>query len=757
MRETLARLRDHVQKKSLLYSLITIVAFSIMASLVVSELVFIDASKTMFTQSNYDSELILLQEMHRADESLTKTMASVPNQLYGNEAFVRLSLSKSMSSYEDLTALVPIASQLSYANPYFISSAIYFPLSDRVISSDFGVMPSAASYFDQELIDFYASESYNTMYVKQRKIGSTAHTTRDVYTVFIKMYTNVSISSQCTAVIAINADYQLIWNDLSVSMGRMPGKAIYVFENGRVIYPLPENTSVTNVLRAMETEEQNGYTYKKIEDTSYFITHYKANDRVYFSTVPSALIDRPIATMQQLMLFTCIGIFLVCIMIAWFFTRKTVSPIEKALAVYQRALKGTPEQLHSNYIAAHLLHAASNNQRMNDELVKSLPLLKENFLRNITMKKAVSADHYIPILNLLSLPFGPESLGLILMEIDDEIPEDEMLVNETFLNQSINVLMESFLAQQGYPAAVYSPSATTSVAVLDMRQHGMDSMFEMVDELMLHIKQTLHISVSFVVCEDIVDLQGIHAAYQKCKDMLSYKVIYRRNSVIACKLSMEIGEKAFFSYPQELEDRLIANIRDGDINEAVTNLDELMGVITNTKSLLFLQNLTINVTKRLLSILTEVNKDPNQILSPQDISSLLMQRRSIDEIKQSLLDMIEAVILALADSKDEKLQNQYRMLISYMQDNYMRDILFDSMCQELGLSRKRASYILRNCGDDLFVPLLTRIRIDKARELLMNSQHTVNEISEMVGFSSTRYFIQVFKRIVGQTPGKYRQ
>lgn len=55
-----------------------------------------------------------------------------------------------------------------------------------------------------------------------------------------------------------------------------------------------------------------------------------------------------------------------------------------------------------------------------------------------------------------------------------------------------------------------------------------------------------------------------------------------------------------------------------------------------------------------------------------------------------------------------------------------------------------------------FTEYLSRVRIEKAKNLLLNPNLRVSEIAFEVGFQSLTHFNRVFKRIVGQSPTEYR-
>jgi AraC-like DNA-binding protein/ligand-binding sensor protein len=55
-----------------------------------------------------------------------------------------------------------------------------------------------------------------------------------------------------------------------------------------------------------------------------------------------------------------------------------------------------------------------------------------------------------------------------------------------------------------------------------------------------------------------------------------------------------------------------------------------------------------------------------------------------------------------------------------------------------------------------FTDYLSRVRIEKAKNLLLNPNLRVSEIAYEVGFQSLTHFNRVFKKIIGQSPTRYR-
>ena len=52
---------------------------------------------------------------------------------------------------------------------------------------------------------------------------------------------------------------------------------------------------------------------------------------------------------------------------------------------------------------------------------------------------------------------------------------------------------------------------------------------------------------------------------------------------------------------------------------------------------------------------------------------------------------------------------------------------------------------------------LTKIRVEKAKELLTTTEYSMKEICAMVGYADPNYFSRSFKKNVGVTPTEYKQ
>ena len=67
------------------------------------------------------------------------------------------------------------------------------------------------------------------------------------------------------------------------------------------------------------------------------------------------------------------------------------------------------------------------------------------------------------------------------------------------------------------------------------------------------------------------------------------------------------------------------------------------------------------------------------------------------------------------------------------------------------------STYFKNHTSENLTTYLNRVKIEKAKQLLKESDISITEISKIVGFSDHNYFSKVFKKYVAVTPTAYRR
>lgn len=94
--------------------------------------------------------------------------------------------------------------------------------------------------------------------------------------------------------------------------------------------------------------------------------------------------------------------------------------------------------------------------------------------------------------------------------------------------------------------------------------------------------------------------------------------------------------------------------------------------------------------------------------------------------------------------------------IRYVKDNYKEEISIEDILRVTNMSKSHFSKCFKKYTEKSFVSYLNEYRIEKSKELLLNTNQSIIWIAEYVGFSSERYFRRVFINYVGLKPIEFR-
>ena len=95
-------------------------------------------------------------------------------------------------------------------------------------------------------------------------------------------------------------------------------------------------------------------------------------------------------------------------------------------------------------------------------------------------------------------------------------------------------------------------------------------------------------------------------------------------------------------------------------------------------------------------------------------------------------------------------------MVKYLNENIAEEITLQMLAEKFHMNASYVSqYFKKETGMNLST-YLSRIRIQKAEQLLRTTEKSINEIAEQVGFRDYRFFSRTFKQVTGLTPSQFR-
>lgn len=113
--------------------------------------------------------------------------------------------------------------------------------------------------------------------------------------------------------------------------------------------------------------------------------------------------------------------------------------------------------------------------------------------------------------------------------------------------------------------------------------------------------------------------------------------------------------------------------------------------------------------------------------------------------------------LSKGDNFDSNIDNRIADICKLMIADFSSWHNIDYYANKCNLSVSRFSHIFKKCVNVPPLEYLMSLRINRAMDLLSETDLPIYEISEILGFKSHNYFIRTFKKRTGQSPLKFKK
>lgn len=384
-------------------------------------------------------------------------------------------------------------------------------------------------------------------------------------------------------------------------------------------------------------------------------------------------------------------------------------------------------------------------------------ILRENILyRWVTGK--ISRSELSERASLLGIDLDSGGFQVCLLKLlgpvePEKIQEDKQKFSEALniCSEVIGEMGEVFVFKGLFEEAVILLCGETAHLENSKKQ-------DLLEKCMMKINMFLKVNAFAVIGCIIKESDNVYKSYESAKALMDYSLILPYNSILdSSNHEQHVKER------QDLIDidfnvlkKSIA-LRDKAkalqfIDDIFGNQDTLVGITPK-----YLKDISIEILYNILNSADTIHQ--TKPLLPDSSESLytkLLKMGDKSEMAEWLKYIAEIVTDKLSED-DNKLNPLIKRTVKYINSNYSSDISLKSLSASFNANAAYLGRLFREETGEMFSSYINRIRVEKAKELMLNTRLGIDEIALKVGYSNPKYFYDIFKRICGVNPLQYKR
>lgn len=251
------------------------------------------------------------------------------------------------------------------------------------------------------------------------------------------------------------------------------------------------------------------------------------------------------------------------------------------------------------------------------------------------------------------------------------------------------------------------------------------------------------------------DYALIHEAYSETlhslerRDLLSAENIffYQNEDLTAQELNWNDMDKFIFF------------MEAGNNEKVIELLDEFFSEL---ESISTLNLITVKYNIQLIfSRVTDMLKTYYDISNNYSLSSkykkIMNNIFDLQAIKNEFIKLLVNITSLLKEKNVYPTDETINNIKKYIQKNYSQDISLDKISELFFLNPSYCCYLFKEKTGENFSDYVNHIRIEKAKDFLINTDYKVYKIAKMLGYENDKYFFRIFKKFTGYTPERFRE
>ena len=381
--------------------------------------------------------------------------------------------------------------------------------------------------------------------------------------------------------------------------------------------------------------------------------------------------------------------------------------------------------------------------------------LLELFLQQLIYRENIRKDEEIKEgLSKLGIAFDLGNFALCVIEINksEELKGD----NHVWKNTIINLTQQRFESKSDI--FVFS-DYEGRIIILSKTDEGVREVFseDELGKLMKLINKHLEFDITIGIGRVHSGLEGIRKSYMEGISSIRYSFEVGTNKIIHYNRISNRSKKYVF-YSAETNELILKYLMNGDLRAIKDILSLSYGKLKREN---VAYEFTDMIYKGLLSLLFsyiyQSRREINDVLGDRDYVLEKTREKNLDNQFEILVEFYKRTIEFYKKFENTRSYKLTEGAKKYIKENYSRkNLIVKDVSKSQYINETYLRCIFKKETAMTVNEYITKIRLDKVKEMLRNTEYKLSHIAEMVGYNDASYLSKIFKKNIGISPSKYR-
>ena len=280
------------------------------------------------------------------------------------------------------------------------------------------------------------------------------------------------------------------------------------------------------------------------------------------------------------------------------------------------------------------------------------------------------------------------------------------------------------------------------------------------DKVKQNIKKFTPFTCSIAVSRKINDLTLLASIKEELLTYIQFRLFLGNNQVITSETIEECKNSKKGSNSKEIENginKILLSLDSKDqnkINHEISNFLNMFQTLSSPEEIE--QSLQV-FGIRMINYIMKHSQENDEIPLLNELFGLTKKTGNLLELRNEVYHWIKKVLRIIVRKNEVQHVEYIDIAKKWIIEHLEQNITIQKIATQVYMNPTYFCEYFKNQTGETVLDFVTRARIEKARDLLVNTNLKIYDISQKVGYSDTKYFSKLFKKQYGETPSKYKE